>query len=503
MSNRTPLHDYRRSKAVLIGTSSYAHLAPLPAAANSLQRMTRLLTSDLCGWPQDRVSVFSDESGPGDLPDRLITTFEEARDVALFYFVGHGLVDVEDQLCLGLVGSRTEPHRRASTSLQFHSVRRAMLGSPATTKIIVLDCCFAGLANRPSNTLGTYADLLDKTAGTGAYTMAACGSYSTAWYEKRAKKEPQTYFTKYLADLVQTGIPGEPATLRLRVLFRQLCENLASEHRPLPEDRNIDAASDFLFAHNAAFLPADTYSSLRALEGQQEQLEGLRVMMMGMSRRNQVLVQRQLALIDNLEKREEDTERLSELYKIDHYATRMRRTAENLIFLAGFDLPVPWNEPVALSGVLRAAASEIEHYNRVTLNVAPGIMVRGEAVNDVIHLVAELIENGTLFSPSHSQVIVSGRPFSGGEAVLEITDRGVGMRADRMARANWLLTNPPVEGLTVSRQMGLFIAAKYAAKHKIRIELYPGAEDRGVTAFVWLPEDILSREEGQELCSTD
>ena len=209
MTNRPPLHDYRNSRAVLIGISNYKYLPPVPAAANSLERMANILTSDLCGWPRERVSLFSNELGPGDLPDRLITLFEEAKDVALFYFVGHGQIDVEDHLCLGLVGSRLEPNRRASTSLQFHSVRRAMLESPATAKVIILDCCYAGLANRPSNTLGT-TELLDKASGTGAYTMAACGSYTTAWYEKHPKKEAQTYFTKYLADLIETGIVGEP-----------------------------------------------------------------------------------------------------------------------------------------------------------------------------------------------------------------------------------------------------------------------------------------------------
>lgn len=177
MTNRPPLHDYSHSRAVLIGTSNYTHLPPVSAAANSLDRLANVLTSDLCGWPREKISIFRNEPGPADLPDRLITLFEDAKDVALFYFVGHGQVDIEDDLCLGLVGSRLEPHRRASTSLQFHSVRRAMLGSPATAKIIILDCCYAGLANKPSNTLGT-SDLLDKASGTGAYTMAACGSYT-------------------------------------------------------------------------------------------------------------------------------------------------------------------------------------------------------------------------------------------------------------------------------------------------------------------------------------
>lgn len=123
MNSLKPLHDYTRSRAVLVGTADYTHLQPVPAAANSLERMKGLLTSHLCGWPGDAVSVFRDEPGPGDLPDRLITIFEEATEVALFYFVGHGQVDLDDQLCLGLVGSRPDVNRRATTSLQFSSVQ--------------------------------------------------------------------------------------------------------------------------------------------------------------------------------------------------------------------------------------------------------------------------------------------------------------------------------------------------------------------------------------------
>ena len=226
MTDRRPLRDYRRSRAVLIGISDYVQLPPVPAAANSLKRLTGLLAGELCGWPADRISVFSNGFGPGDLPDRLITLFEEAQDVALFYFVGHGQIDLDDQLCLGLAGSRDEPRRRAATSLQFHSVRRAMLDSPATTKILILDCCFAGLASRPSNTLGTPDYLLDKAAGTGAYTMAASSAYATAWFET-GQAEPQTYFTRYLADLVEGRHPRPacraPATPAIHPAARESC----------------------------------------------------------------------------------------------------------------------------------------------------------------------------------------------------------------------------------------------------------------------------------------
>ncbi len=504
MTDRTHLHDYKRSRAVLVGTSDYTHLPPVPAAANSLHRMAGMLTSDLCGWPRERISIFSNEPGPGDLPDRLITLFEEARDVALFYFVGHGQVDVEDQLCLGLVSSRLDPHRRASTSLQFHSVRRAMLGSPATTKIIILDCCFAGLANKPSNTLGA-ADLLDKVSGTGAYTMAASGSYTTAWYEKRSKKVAQAYFTKYLVDLIQTGIVGEPAGLRLRVLFGHLREKLGYDGRPLPEDRNIDNAGDFIFAHNAAPLQARANSSPGALAAQEAQLGDLRAMLTNLSRRNQSLIERQLSLIDSLEQAEQDPERLSSLYRLDHLATRMRRTSENLLVLAGHEGTRRWSQPVPLVDVLRAAVSEIEQYERVVLNVQPGIVVVGQAVNDVVHLVAEIVENATTFSPEDTQVYVSGQPLESGGVLLDITDNGIGMLDEEISQANWRLENSALVEGAVSRRMGLFLVGRLAARHAIRVRLRRAVKG-GVTALVWLPEAVAGSEIGkpnQPLCEVN
>jgi WD40 repeat protein len=252
MSELASLHDYGSSSAVLIGTWNYDFMNPVPAARNSLQRMAKILTGPLCGWPADRVQVFGDEPDPGSLPDRLVTAFEGIKDVALFYYVGHGQIDADDQLCLSLVKSRTEFNRRATTSLMFQSVRRSLLDSEASTKIVILDCCFADLANRPSSTLaGLAEDLLDKTSGTGAYTMAATGAYTTAWYETDSPF-PQTYFTKYLVDLVEAGIPGQPAGLRVHAVFNRLRENLVTDGLPAPRARSVDGARDFIFAWNAA-----------------------------------------------------------------------------------------------------------------------------------------------------------------------------------------------------------------------------------------------------------
>jgi signal transduction histidine kinase len=219
----------------------------------------------------------------------------------------------------------------------------------------------------------------------------------------------------------------------------------------------------------------------------------INAMFVNLSRRSQSLVERQIHLIDDLEQGEQDSERLANLFQMDHLATRMRRNSENLLVLAGHELSRRWSEPVALVDVLRAAVSEIEHYERVRPNIQPGISVRGQAVSDVVHLLSELAENATTFSPADTPVNVSGHMLDSGGALLDITDRGVGMEAEAVAHANWRLDNPPVVDVAVSRRMGLFVVARLAARHGIRVRLRPAAMG-GLTALVWLPDEVITLE---------
>ena len=219
----------------------------------------------------------------------------------------------------------------------------------------------------------------------------------------------------------------------------------------------------------------------------------INAMFVNLSRRSQTLVERQIRLIDDLEQGEQDSERLSNLFQMDHLATRMRRNSENLLVLAGHELSKRWSEPVALVNVLRAAVSEIEHYERVVPDIQPGISVRGQAVNDVVHLLSELAENATTFSPSETLVHVSGYSLNSGGVLLDITDQGVGMGAEEMAHANWRLDNPPVVDVAVSRRMGLFVVARLAARHGIHVRLRPASKG-GLTALVWLPDEVITRQ---------
>src|SRR5262249_42899823 len=157
--------------------------------------------------------------------------------------------------------------------------------------------------------------------------------------------------------------------------------------------------------------------------------------------------------IDDLEQGEQDSERLANLFQMDHLATRMRRNSENLLVLAGHEGSRRGSGPVGVGGVLRGAGGGGEQGGRGGVGGGAGIAVRGQAVNDVVHLLAELAENATSFSAAGTPVAVSGHLLHSGGVLLDITDQGVGMGAEEMAHANWRLDNPPVVDVAVSRRM--------------------------------------------------
>jgi signal transduction histidine kinase len=283
----------------------------------------------------------------------------------------------------------------------------------------------------------------------------------------------------------------EVAGQRLPETVRRMSETdgkvVSLEVEPIDVDSSDEigqVARAFDQVHREALRLAATEAALRG---------NVNAMFVNLSRRSQSLVERQIQLIDELEQGEQDSERLSSLFRMDHLATRMRRNSENLLVLAGHDASRHWNQPVAVVDVLRAAVSEIEQYERVALNVQPGIAVRGQAVSDVVHLTAELVENATSFSPGESPVSIVGHLLSSGGVLLEIADQGVGMGAEELAHANWRLDNPPAVDVAVSRRMGLFVVARLAARHGIRVRLRSGTSG-GLTALVWLPDEVVTHE---------
>ncbi|MFF7454289.1 caspase domain-containing protein [Kitasatospora sp. NPDC008115] len=252
MSDR-PVRDFSRSTAVLVGTARYRHLRPVEAAEHSLDRMRRLLTGELCGWPEDRVTVLADVPGEVNLPDLLVELFSGAGDTALFYFVGHGQADEADELCLALPGTREDADRRATTSLPYKAVRHALRASRATTTIVLLDCCHAGLAVSPDGRLAAGGDLIGLARTPGGALIGAAGPYRSARFEERsADGRPHTVFTRCLAEIVEEGVPGGPEVLTVGLLFRLLRDRLEREGKPVPTGVLSGAAGEFVFARNAA-----------------------------------------------------------------------------------------------------------------------------------------------------------------------------------------------------------------------------------------------------------
>ncbi|MGH9196259.1 MAG: ATP-binding protein, partial [Acidimicrobiia bacterium] len=192
-----------------------------------------------------------------------------------------------------------------------------------------------------------------------------------------------------------------------------------------------------------------------------------------LARRNSSLVDRQLALIDQLESREEDPEVLGGYYKLDHIGTRMRRNAESLLVLAGTETPRMWDKPLEIGDVVRAALGEVDEYQRIDILALEPVRVSGQVVADIAHLLSELLDNATQFSPPNDRVRVAGL-FDQDGYLLTVSDHGMGMSEGGQAELNKLLAKPPVLGLALEPTLGLYVVARLAARHAISIRLVSG-----------------------------
>ncbi|MFF5245287.1 nitrate- and nitrite sensing domain-containing protein [Streptosporangium sp. NPDC000095] len=230
--------------------------------------------------------------------------------------------------------------------------------------------------------------------------------------------------------------------------------------------------------------------AVRLASEESELRSNISAMFVNLSRRTQTLVERQISLIDGLEKGEEDGRRLADLFKLDHLATRMRRNSENLLVLAGHEPTRRRSQPAKLVDVVRASLSEVEDYERVQVKVHRTISVAGSAANDIVHLVAELVENAIQFSPRTSQVVVSSSMIEGGGALLAVSDPGIGMTHEELVETNRRLADPPVVDVSVSRRMGLFVVGRLALRHGIRVQLRP-QEGGGLVAMVLFPPALV------------
>jgi signal transduction histidine kinase len=226
-----------------------------------------------------------------------------------------------------------------------------------------------------------------------------------------------------------------------------------------------------------------------AAVGEARLRNGIGQVFVSLARRNQSLLQRQLRLIDALEQKASDPATLADLFPLDHLTTRMRRHAEGLIILSGAAPGRSWSEPVPVIDVIRGAVAEVEDYKRVTVLTRAEDAVAGLAAADMIHLLAELIENATLSSPSGTRVEVRAERVANGFAI-EIDDRGLGIEAGQLRTINQQLTTPPDFDLANADQLGLFVVGKLAARHGVRVALRPSPYG-GTTAVVLMPNSIV------------
>ncbi len=262
--------------------------------------------------------------------------------------------------------------------------------------------------------------------------------------------------------------------------------DVAAESPPLPTGKITEIAS----VANAFSTVQRT--AVEAAVGQANLRKGVNQVFLNLSLRNQSLLHRQLGMLDSMERATNEPSALADLFRLDHLTTRMRRHAEGLIILSGATPGRGWRDPVPIVNVLRAAIAEVEDYVRVNVASESRDAVVGAAVNDIIHLIAELVENATTFSPPTTRVEIRADIVGNGFAV-EIEDRGLGLTAEELASINERLASPPEFDLANSDQLGLFVVGQLAARHGIRVSLRESPYG-GTTAIVLMPHSVIVRE---------
>ncbi|MFF8618662.1 nitrate- and nitrite sensing domain-containing protein [Streptomyces sp. NPDC015350] len=231
-------------------------------------------------------------------------------------------------------------------------------------------------------------------------------------------------------------------------------------------------------------------AAVEAAVKQADMRRGVSEVFVNLARRNQVLLHRQLTLLDTMERRTENTDELADLFRLDHLTTRMRRHAEGLVILSGAAPSRQWRKPIQLMDVVRAAVAEVEDYERIEVRRLPRIGVGGPAVADLTHLIAELLENATVFSPPHTAVQVHGERVANG-FTLEIHDRGLGMPPEVLLDANLRLAETPEFELSDTDRLGLFVVSRLAQRQSVRVSLQPSPYG-GTTAVVFIPAALLT-----------
>ncbi|GAA0351713.1 nitrate- and nitrite sensing domain-containing protein [Actinoallomurus spadix] len=303
---------------------------------------------------------------------------------------------------------------------------------------------------------------------------------------------------------VVVSITTTRALLRQLEKLRNAALELADRRLPSVVERlghgeNVDVAAEappLAFGNDEIGQVGHAFNSvqetaIRTAVEQAELRRGFRDILLSLARRSQTLVHRQLTLLDDIERRNDDPKDLEEIFRVDHLATRMRRNAENLIVLSGSTPARGWRRPVPMIDVVRSAVAEVEDYTRVTVASTIGdVSLAGRSVGDIVHLLAELIENALSFSPPYTQVEVSGRKVAKGY-VIEIEDHGLGMTDELLASLNERISDPPEFNLSSSVHLGLYVVGRLAERYDVGVSLKHSSYG-GTTAVVLIPRELIS-----------
>jgi signal transduction histidine kinase len=312
--------------------------------------------------------------------------------------------------------------------------------------------------------------------------LVVVGAALAGWAVTRSITRPLSALTRQARDMAHRQLPTAVA----EIVDAPLGADIALPHVPPVSVRTRDEIADV-----ASALSSVQCSALDLALEQAILRRNISDSFVNLGRRNQRLLDRQVELITGLESEETDPDVLAALYRLDHLATRMRRNAESLLVLAGVDPSRRWARPVRMHDIVRAAQGEVEDYGRVMIRAVDPATVLGSAVSDVIHLLAELVENALTFSSPAQAVEVQGRARAGGEYAITVLDAGLGMLPEDVALANRRLAGAEAFTIAPSKYLGHYVVGSLAARHGIDVTLH-GTAGYGVTAAVVLPTSILA-----------
>ncbi|MGW5878396.1 sensor histidine kinase [Nocardiopsis terrae] len=474
---------------LLWAQESFGHADALVTAVLSERRLTRAEQSDiasLTGEARRRLASWSPEDG--QRPPAAGGRAPQAGEPPVADPLTEGDAWRE---ALGIVDTVT--HHEAPVNID--PLTGEQTRSPAPPAGLdgwrdAADEVTAGLAETAADQTAAVVDLTE-AASSWMFTLAVGGG-----------------ITSVFAGTVAYGVAARSASRLTYRLARLRAETLGIARNDLPrivrrleagesvdldtEMKQLDHGTDEVGQVADAFNTAQR-TAVGAAVKQADIRAGVSRVFLGIAHRNQSLVQRQLQLLDRVEREEEDPDLLESLFQLDHLATRGRRHAENLIILGGAQPGRRWRHPVPLVDILRGAISETDEYARVELVSVPDLALAGAVVADVIHLLAELVENATAYSPPHTDVTIAAENVPKG-VVVEIEDRGLGMTEHDLAEANTTLSEAPefdVMTPGTDGRLGLFVVARLARKHDIGVQLRPSPYG-GTRAVVLLPGTLVA-----------